>query len=168
MRYFFGLTFLLLLTVWLKQLFIDIYELRTIHKIDLTFLKAIKGFYYSGTFIEPVILLFAIIGFLIKKPIGWILQVNFFYYFVFYWICIVFQENYYTFFEQMIKVMIPVLLIVLMNIKPNMEFYRIIKSNLLTYNLVSIVISLGIVLLKGFLLIHRHYSIFDIIEIIKN
>lgn len=68
----------------------------------------------------------------------------------------------------MIKVMIPVLLIVLMNIKPNMEFYRIIKSNLLTYNLVSIVISLGIVLLKGFLLIHRHYSIFDIIEIIKN
>ena len=155
LRIFFGLVFLFLLFLWLKQLLTEIDEFKTIHNINLTFLKVIKGSYYSGTFIESIILLIAIIGFLIKKPIGWLLQVTFFFYYVFFWICIVFQENYHTHLEQMIIVLIPILLISLMNIKPIVEFYRIKKSNLLTYNMVSIVISLGIVFLKGYLQIGR-------------
>ena len=167
-RFLFGLVFFVLFIGWVSQLITDINVFKNIHNIRLSFTQVLKAIYYSNSFIEPLILFLAITGFWIKKPIGWFLQLNFFLFFILYFFFILIWQNPNSLTLNLLSMIIPASFVVLLNIKSIAEHHQIKKSSQITIILITLIIALGLTFLKGYLILNKSLSPFQIIEKINS
>lgn len=156
----------MILLVGLIRLLLVIYEgyadFGILYDKKLTVGIALKMMYYSRSFFFPMVLLLALIGFFTYKPMGWILIVSFFTFFLAFMYLISFPLNNYSWHYYFFG-LIPVCLITLMNQRGILKFYNIRKEHILTINLIAIVLGLIFTFLWGYLTMYPGKGVFEVI-----
>ena len=161
-RILIGFILLTLLTLWTIQSYKEATDFELFHNKELTFGLAMKLMYHSRSFLTPLIIILSIVGFFITKPIGWILTNSIFAY-VFAVTCFIAMPTDNVDWYLYLLGIIPIGLIALFNGTKTLDFYKIKKTDLMTYNLVVIVLGMGFAFLWGYFLLNPGNNIVEII-----
>lgn len=98
-RYIIGLLLLVFLIFWIVKTIQELKEFKVFHGFSMNFIQVLKSMFYSNNIIKHIMLLLAILGFFILRPLGWILISNLFYFYAFQWIFITllaYSEHWYN------------------------------------------------------------------------
>ncbi|WP_321347054.1 hypothetical protein [uncultured Draconibacterium sp.] len=160
------LTIGIVLLIGLIKIFLNIYNdfstFEILYGKKLTLGLELKLIYNARTFLYPLILLLAILGFFMRRPLGWILTTNAFT-FLLALIYLIFLPADNLEWYYYLTGILPIGLIVLMNQKQIVDFYKINKPNLLTLNMLVIVTGLAFAFLWGHFSLNPGENHLDII-----
>lgn len=151
-----------MLVFWIIKIYKETVDFELFHGKMLTFGLAIKLMYHTRTFLAPLIIILFVVGFFIKRPIGWIFT-NSIFACVFALIYFIFLPTNNDFSYFYLLGIIPVGLIAINNTTKALDFYKIERTNLFIYNLVVIVLGMGFAFLLGYFSIHKGDNVFEII-----
>lgn len=158
-----GLILLFVFIFLTINIYQELSSFKNFYDKELTIELIFKIFYYTRSFLHPTIILLALIGFFISRPIGWVLINNLFVYFLVLSCFIVLPIMNAIWYMYLIAV-IPISLILLMQTSKNLDFHKIKRENLLTLNLAAIVLGLLFSILYGYFKLNPGLSLQDIIS----
>lgn len=165
-RVIIGLILLSLLIINMVGIIRGVINYRDNYDFELSFMQTLKTLYYAQSFIGVLLLVTAIIGYFIPRSVGWILVIVLFYYYTFSVLYIHLPRYDNRIIDYMMAI-IPIIPIVILNLKTLRNNYKLKGKLTLFYNLISIVLALSIVFIRGYLFINYDYSTYEIIELIK-
>lgn len=156
---------LILITILSIILFRFVNEIRTFDEYygrKLTFSLASKLVFNARTFIRPIIISIALIGIFIPKKIGWVLVNQIFVYAICFVVFVVMPSVDKVFIPILIC-LFPIGLFILMHGKKTLNYYRIEKNDLLTWNLISVVFGMGAAFVNSYFMLHVGKSLYEIL-----
>ena len=149
MRILIGLILISVFLFFSYNIYQELSDLKTFTENELTFEYILKIVNFKRAFIHPFVILLALIGFFISRPIGWIFINNLFIYFLIITCLILLPVSNSSWYIYLIA-LIPIGLILLMHSFKILNFYKIKKGNILTINLIVIILGLLFSILFGY------------------
>lgn len=156
---------LILITILSIILFRFVNEIRTFDEYygkKLTLSLATELIFNARTFIRPIIISIALIGLFIPKKIGWVLVNQFFVYAICFVVFVVIPSSD-KLFIPIVICLFPIGVYFLMQGKKTLNYYGIEKKDLLTWNLISVVLGMGTAFVNSYFMLHVGKSIYDIL-----
>lgn len=147
-----------ILVLWSLYYYGQLIDFERSSGIRMTFLLTIKLIYYTRTFLNPILILVAILGFFISKPFGWFLTYNIFSYSLAL-LSLVLLPLYEKEWFYYLFILIPLVFIAVMNEKSIVVYYRIKNPDLFTMNLISIISGMLFAYLWWYFRIHPNENI---------
>ncbi|MFA9388715.1 MAG: hypothetical protein ACERKD_02845 [Prolixibacteraceae bacterium] len=143
---------------------IDTFQIQ--HEVSINFINAIQLLFLSNNFLRPLLLLIALIGFFIHRPIGWMAICTLFYFLIFDWFYIGVTSNDYNATRYSLFAA-PLLLIIVANFSSFRAAYHLGKFKVVILNLMNMGIALTLIGLKTILHIYVQKDMNQIIELFK-
>ncbi len=165
-RVFVGIIILVSVIAMCINIFQDLRYLKMLHGFEPSLFQFLKMIFLSNYFVRPILIILSIIGFFYLAYGGWLTISNLFYFVLFEQILIRIPEHSNELLYYIVMV-IPMIILVVLNLKSILDIYGIKKKDVLVLNMTSIIIAMTLILVKGHLLLNNKMLTWEIIDKVK-